>query len=271
MLKIGDFSKLSYISIRMLRYYDKQNILKPSFTCEKTNYRFYKVEQLEIANMIMKLRKLGFANKIIKEIIKEKDLEKINYHFSKKIIELQDEIDTITKTQNELKRIIENNFSSNYYNVVKKTICKRRVLSLRRVIPSYMDENILWNELYKIINDNNIKVLNNCYPTAIYHDLEYKESDVDIEVQVSIDTHSHIDSDIVNIYNMPDLNVASITFNGSYEKMVDVTKSVMIWIESNNYQLVQPTFNIFHVSPAQDNNSNNWITESCFQIKERNE
>mgnify|MGYP002604939128 CR=1 FL=1 len=30
MLKIGDFSKLSRVSIRMLRYYDEQGLLPPA-------------------------------------------------------------------------------------------------------------------------------------------------------------------------------------------------------------------------------------------------
>lgn len=52
MLKIGDFSKLSCISIRMLRYYDEQDILKLSFIDQTTKYRFYNVEQLATANLI---------------------------------------------------------------------------------------------------------------------------------------------------------------------------------------------------------------------------
>ena len=30
MLKIGDFSKLTHVSVRMLRYYDGEGLLKPS-------------------------------------------------------------------------------------------------------------------------------------------------------------------------------------------------------------------------------------------------
>lgn len=41
MLKIGDFSKLSKISIRMLRYYDDLNLLKPDTVDPFTGYRYY--------------------------------------------------------------------------------------------------------------------------------------------------------------------------------------------------------------------------------------
>ena len=39
MLKIGDFSKLSRVSIRMLRYYDEIGLLKPVETDRFTDYR----------------------------------------------------------------------------------------------------------------------------------------------------------------------------------------------------------------------------------------
>lgn len=40
MLKIGEFSKLSRISIRMLRHYDEAGILKPQSVDSVTGYRF---------------------------------------------------------------------------------------------------------------------------------------------------------------------------------------------------------------------------------------
>lgn len=39
MLKIGDFSKLSSLSIRMLRHYDEIGLLKPASIDPSTDYR----------------------------------------------------------------------------------------------------------------------------------------------------------------------------------------------------------------------------------------
>ena len=40
MLKIGDFSKLSRISIRMLRHYDEIGLLEPRLVDPATGYRY---------------------------------------------------------------------------------------------------------------------------------------------------------------------------------------------------------------------------------------
>lgn len=61
MLKIGDFSKLSRVSIRMLRHYDDIGLLKPAEIDEFTGYRYYCEEQLFIAGRIAALKDMGFA------------------------------------------------------------------------------------------------------------------------------------------------------------------------------------------------------------------
>lgn len=37
MFKIGEFSKLTQVSIRMLRYYDERNLLKPQGSIQKVD------------------------------------------------------------------------------------------------------------------------------------------------------------------------------------------------------------------------------------------
>ena len=49
MLKIGDFSKLSRVSVRMLRYYDEIGLLKPAEIDRFTDYRYYSEAQLPLS------------------------------------------------------------------------------------------------------------------------------------------------------------------------------------------------------------------------------
>lgn len=41
MLKIGDFSSLSQVSIKTLRYYDERGLLSPAHVDSETGYRYY--------------------------------------------------------------------------------------------------------------------------------------------------------------------------------------------------------------------------------------
>ena len=49
MLKIGEFSKLSRVSVRMLRHYDEIGLLKPAEIDRFTDYRYYREDQLPTA------------------------------------------------------------------------------------------------------------------------------------------------------------------------------------------------------------------------------
>ena len=65
MLRIGDFSKLSRISIRMLRHYDEIGILHPESVDDFTGYRYYSESQLPLAGRIQALKSLGFGLSVL--------------------------------------------------------------------------------------------------------------------------------------------------------------------------------------------------------------
>ncbi len=61
MFKIGDFSKLSLVSVKTLRYYDELGLLKPARVDEFTGYRYYSASQMPRLNRILALKDLGLS------------------------------------------------------------------------------------------------------------------------------------------------------------------------------------------------------------------
>ena len=61
MIRIGDFSKLSRISVKTLRYYDEMGLLQPVQVDPFTGYRLYEYSQLSDLNRILALKDLGFS------------------------------------------------------------------------------------------------------------------------------------------------------------------------------------------------------------------
>ena len=70
MLKIGEFSKLSRVSVRMLRHYDEVGLLAPSEVDSMTGYRYYSERQLITAGRIAALRALGFGLSETRELLR---------------------------------------------------------------------------------------------------------------------------------------------------------------------------------------------------------
>ncbi len=71
MIRIGDFSKLSQVSVKTLRYYDETGLLKPVQADRFTGYRMYEYSQLLRLQRILALKDLGFSLDEIGQLLSE--------------------------------------------------------------------------------------------------------------------------------------------------------------------------------------------------------
>lgn len=61
MYRISQFSKISGLTVKALRYYDQENILQPTFRNEDNQYRYYNEEDPKKSQLIKSLRSLDFS------------------------------------------------------------------------------------------------------------------------------------------------------------------------------------------------------------------
>lgn len=272
MLKIGDFSKLSRISIRMLRHYDEIGLLKPQKVDNFTGYRYYDESQLLEAERIQCLRNMGFGLTVIgkilvqyqngKEMIQFLSLQK--QEMEQREAELSQKIRLIDSTLQWLRK----DRKMTGYDVMLKTTPERYVASVRQVIPTYADEGTLWKVLMEETEPLKVQEDNLCYTAAIFHDAEYKEQNVDIEVQRSV-LGKYEDTAHVVFKTVPPIQIASAVYKGSYEQIQEVNEAVARWIFDNGYEFDGLSFNIYHVSPHETQNPDEYVTEICYPVKKR--
>lgn len=80
----GQFAGMAEVSVRTIRYYDKQNILKPSYVNEN-GARFYTDRDLARLQQILLLKYLGFSL----DDIREMTVDTADYHMMKNSLEQQ--------------------------------------------------------------------------------------------------------------------------------------------------------------------------------------
>ena len=68
-LSIGDFSRMTFLSIKALRHYQDAGLLMPADIDARTGYRFYELDQVSTAQVIRRFRDLGMPLERIKEIL----------------------------------------------------------------------------------------------------------------------------------------------------------------------------------------------------------
>ncbi len=65
------------------------------------------------------------------------------------------------------------------------------------------------------------------------------------------------------------MTVASATFQGPYRQIGEVNQAVASWVEDNGYAFDGLFFNIYHVSPHETQNPDEFVTEVCFPVRKR--
>ena len=271
MLKIGEFSKLSRVSVRMLRHYDEIGLLKPAEIDRFTDYRYYREDQLPTAGRIAALKDMGFSlADIVRILAVYEDREQMERFFSARQKELealsQDTARKLTLLDAARKRLRkEENMS---YNVTIKTIPERYAATVQMTIPRYEDEGMVWSVLVQETSRMNLAEADPCLCAVTFLDGEYKEENVELMAWKTV-KGSYPDTEHVRFRTLPAVTVASCTFQGSYTLMTDVYAAVIAWMEANGYEAAGPMFNIYHVSPHETHNPDEFVTEVCYPVKKK--
>ncbi len=69
MLRIGEFARLTGLSVRTLRFYDAVDVLRPAEVDVRTGYRLYALRQLQLASRIVAFRRLGLQLDEVREAL----------------------------------------------------------------------------------------------------------------------------------------------------------------------------------------------------------
>jgi DNA-binding transcriptional MerR regulator len=249
MFKIGDFSKLSRVSVKTLRYYDELGLLKPAHVDHFTGYRYYSADQLPQINRILALKDLGFsleqtmrllegalAPAQMREILRMKQAELHR--------RVEDEQARLARVEARL-RWIEQENTMPIYDVVLKSIEAKPVVSARKVAPTFGEVHQFGREVHSMLQQHSITAI---APTLnIYHHMGFLDRDMEIEVAVPVAAESDIDLPLpsgarITSYVLPAVDVmACLTQQITDDTIAEAYNAMGVWIQSNGYRIVGPS------------------------------
>jgi len=116
----------------------------------------------------------------------------------------------------------------------EKEIPAINVLSLREVVGKFEDEPAQWDKMWAFIKQNGIDCKRTGY--SVYHDDEYKDEDVDMEIAVPVSVLGENKHDFVykELEAIP--LAATIQFPGPYDNYNKAMEKLAVWIEQNGYE-----------------------------------
>lgn len=261
MYKIGMFSKHGKVTIKTLRHYDEVGLLRPAYIDEETGYRYYTTEQLSHLHEIIALRQMGFSIPEILSIFNNFNVEKI---LEQRKAELESEYRIITNRLFRLNYYIKEKKEGrnmNYQAVIKE-IPECIVFSKRQIIENYNTLMELVPSIGKKVKAANptLKCAQPEYCFNIYHDGEYKEKDIDVEVCEAV-VEFGIESDGIIFKKIPAVTVASVMHKGPYKDFGSAYAFIFKWVEENGYIVADNVRESYIDGIWNKESENDWLTE----------
>ena len=258
MFKIGEFSQMGQVSVRMLRHYDKMGLLHPNHVDKFTGYRYYTLEQLPRLNRILALKELGLSLDEIVRVL-ENDLHPDQLHGMLMMKQAQIEQNIIAE-QMRLKRVaarirrIEQESQPSPYEIVVKAVEPITVVGTRTVVPDL--DHMAPYRCHMLEDVHDWLAAYGIDPSApemvVYHMQEYRDTDLDTEIAIPIpsDAADELSDRLPENFHLKVYQhqhpMASTILNGSIWDIPEVITAIAAWIQSNGYESMSPTFEIHH-------------------------
>ncbi len=270
MFKIGEFSRLSQVPIKTLRYYDQVGLLKPAHIDHFTDYRYYTADQLPRLNRILAFKDLGFSLEEIAHLLEDEiSVEQLRGMLRLKQAELYQRV---VEEQSRLDRVIarlqliEQEGKMSPYEIIIKKVPSLHVAALRAIAPAYNQQQGLWQELYAAIPQQEWQRGAPCL--TLYYDEEYRSADVDLEVCQPVEENVR-GRGRVQVKDLPSVEqMASVVHHGPYDTLSQAYQALTQWLDAHGYHIIGPAREVYVLAgePIRQNDPS-YVTEVQFPVE----
>lgn len=265
MFRIGDFSRLTQVTVKALRHYDALGLLKPAHIDPDSGYRYYGADQLPRLNRILALKDLGFSLEQVGQLLDaELSSEQLRQMLELRQAEVRAQI---ADEQTRLARIearidqIERGTGSNRYDVVLKRIEEQPVASLRDTIPARSAIIGLFRELFLAQRQHGWSYTS---PTVLWHEAEFHDEEVDAEATIGTEDLVPSGGRIVSRVLPAIETMACVVHEGPHETVSLACESLLNWIEANGFELAGPERGVLLQRGTPDGEG--WIMEMQYPV-----
>lgn len=265
MLKIGEFARLSQVSIKTLRHYDKIGLLVPATTDPENGYRLYEMDQLADMMRILALKDCGFALEEIASLLNTHDSAAVMALVAERIAGQQQ---VVTEEQARLQRLLARSQQLQalrdevQYDFVLKRTEAYTLVGQRQTLP---DQSAIAPFVQIVLEALKQQLIVPGEPLVhLYFDVECDEIDLFVGAPVMALPSSLDNLECQRI--AAGASIASVLHRGDYTTIRQTGMALGNWVHHSGYQRIGPVYEIYHRSPAHTNNPADYLTELQFPI-----
>ena len=239
MYKIGEFSWLSQVPIRTLRYYDQIGLLVPDHVERPSGYRCYTAEQLELLNRILVYKDLGLSLREIRALLAERaSPDDIRDLVRRKRADLERRVDAERRRLDRAAaRLALMEHSATLPEIAVRHAGPAWIASIRATLSSYDDCDQLFGELDRQVRVHRTRRQRG----AIYHACE--PGTVDCEAFEIIPERMAARGRVV-VRQLPAERVATLIYRGDSDYL-PAYRAMRAWIEMVGFAITGPKRELF--------------------------
>lgn len=258
---IGEFSRITGLTVKALRFYQEKNLLIPALIDPDSQYRYYRVDQIQRARTISQLRQLQLPLRDIQRILSASNDGEI-------LAVLQEHRQTMDRRakesrsiSNSLKQLInqggdlKKRIHNSSHPVIEKTLPQVLVAGIR-MKGRYSECGAAFGKLGRSFG----RLL--CgKPMMLIYDEGYREDDADFEVCFPVKSHKHVQG--INVTELPGGSCLSILHQGPYDQLGNAYEKILTHAKQSGYTLDSPCREIYLKGPGMliRGNPKNYLTE----------
>ncbi len=238
--RIGDFSNLSGLSIKTLRYYDRIGLLQPSSIDLRTRYRFYESDQLQSVAVIAALKELGASLDDIKRVLHRTDTRAEHLHLLQKLRRnAQASLEAARRSLSWIEGAMDSlDQGERDVPVVLRRRPAMRIASMRARTRSYEEIGVLERDLHQALNGERIGAVQG----VLWHRCAASGA---IEGEPFVQVSARTRRGAYAVSELPDAVVATAYCQPTDRDAERVYDAVSRWIHLHDYTLAAPKREVY--------------------------
>jgi DNA-binding transcriptional MerR regulator/DNA gyrase inhibitor GyrI len=264
---IGEFSRITGLSVKALRLYHDKGVLVPSRVDEDSGYRYYDAGSVEKARVVVWLRDAKFPLNTIVEILDSCDDEADILVFLERQKEaVEESIREYTDIRVSLGRIIDSEreaqkvMSQSEFEVEEKAVDTMLIAGVR-MRGKYCECGKGFGKVCKAMGRHITGK-----PMCLYYDGEYKEDDADFEPCVPIRKGESTEG--ISVRELPGGRCVALIHKGPYDELGRSYEKVLAYVKKG-YTTTLPSREVYPKGPGMilKGNPKNYLTEIQIMIE----
>ena len=263
--KIGMFAAMNHVTVKTLRFYEKQGLLMPAVINQENGYRYYTLSQMAVLHQITALKMAGFTLEEIAHIHSGADEEAV---LRKKKSELIAKIADLTQQIAVVDGYLSKKKTGLSHPVLIKTIPETTVAAMRVRLESYDSLFDVMPEMGALMEKAGCECALPEYCFTGYLEPGYKDEDILVEICEAV---TGAKQEIGGLYfkTLPEIQAACIFHRGSYGTLPESYEAVLRFIEENGYEIAGAIRESYLDGVWNQDDDSGWLTEIQIPVRKK--